>query len=804
MPAPKAFFVSASRSAALSTARAVLIVSAILGAVWLPAPVRAQGGAAVITLVMPVGARQLGMGEAATAISDDVYGTFWNPAGLSFGPVSNEWELMLPGARDGMPPRAFTAVATRPRTGFLVRPAVWVGANDCLAFYDGRRWRDHHEHVLDEGEKIEAVVRRYTGGVGNLDSLAAKVRAYNGVKNKQDEEELITLKIPYDLLFPGQPVTALALDNTDRLWVGTPKGLYRFDGQGWKIFDREEGFTYLPKGTVSKTDSSRAADKLQSGDTLATAAPIPSDTAATTDSAASPFRSLGVTALAAKGTTLWIGTNDGLYEYRQNTMYRRGQNLLPTQSITSIALNDAVEDVYIGLDGHGVARYRAPRTSTGAARWRVFTAATDGLLDDDVRHVLVDRFGHAYTAHPDGVSHFTLRSWEKIRFRGQKVRGLALDEKSRVWVATSEGAWQFTPTHATPKGRRDEEKSKGDPAAENKNERMGGEWEHFHSGNGLHDKDVVSVQAEGSDVWFLTGAGVERYHGAKTQVGFFYETLLPALNLNDLYHAYMAATFPIEEWGTVGGFVNYVSFGKNLTTGEAGGQSTFNAYELVAGLTYATRLNKDAGIGLNAKFIYSALSRGVTSSGENTDGIAASYAVDAGFLQKNLFGLDGLAFGLVLQNMGPAVFYVDQAQSDPIPFTWKLGLAYAVLNRPNHRLTLAADLNREAFYREPGSDQAEPFWIGSWKAIASPGGSGTMLQENIRQTVYNTGAEYVYANVVALRGGYLLDITGERRELDIGLGFMLSDILQIDGAFIRSFDNGIRNGQVRYSMIMRF
>src|SRR5690606_24262576 len=153
------------------------------------------------------------------------------------------------------------------------------------------------------------------------------------------------------------------------------------------------------------------------------------------------------------------------------------------------------------------------------------------------------------------------------------------------------------------------------------------------------------------------------------------------------------------------------------------------AYELVAGLTYATRLNKDAGIGLNAKFIYSALSRGVTSSGEKSDGIAASYAVDAGFLQKNLFGVEGLSFGLMMQNMGPAVFYVDQAQSDPIPFAWKVGLAYALVNTPSHRLTVAGDLNREAFYREPGNDKAEPFWIGSWKAITSPGGGGGVIDE---------------------------------------------------------------------------
>ena len=74
----------------------------------------------------------------------------------------------------------------------------------------------------------------------------------------------------------------------------------------------------------------------------------------------------------------------------------------------------------------------------------------------------------------------------------------------------------------------------------------------------------------------------------------------------------------------------------------------------------------------------------------------------------------------------------------------------------------------------------------------------------LKRTVYNTGAEYVYANVVALRGGYLYDYSGLRKELDVGLGFMLSDILQIDGTFIKSFDGGIRNGQKRFSMILRF
>ncbi|HLU70056.1 MAG TPA: hypothetical protein VKZ88_04740, partial [Fibrobacteria bacterium] len=176
------------RSALRFTFLAAAVLSA-LSAFMLPAPVQAQG-APVITLVMPVGARQLGMGEAAVALSDDVFGTFWNPAGLAFGPVSNEWELMLPAGTAGQPPRNFTAIATRPRTGFLVRPAVWIGADDGLAHFDGRRWRTHHEHVLEQGEKIENVVRRYTGGSGNLDSLTAQVRAFNDVETDEEEDEL--------------------------------------------------------------------------------------------------------------------------------------------------------------------------------------------------------------------------------------------------------------------------------------------------------------------------------------------------------------------------------------------------------------------------------------------------------------------------------------------------------------------------------------------------------------------------------------------------------------------------------------
>ena len=74
-------------------------------------------GSAIITLEMPVGARQLGMGEVGAALADDATAMYYNPAGLAFGPLADEWKVSFPADAKTTP--HFTNMASRAKNGFF-------------------------------------------------------------------------------------------------------------------------------------------------------------------------------------------------------------------------------------------------------------------------------------------------------------------------------------------------------------------------------------------------------------------------------------------------------------------------------------------------------------------------------------------------------------------------------------------------------------------------------------------------------------------------------------------------------------
>lgn len=721
----------------------------------------AASNSSVITLVMPVGARQLGMGETSVGLADDVFATFWNPAGLAFGPLADEWETNLSMKKL---PGAPTALVAIPRTSLFDRGEVWMASGSRLQRWDGKAWRSSHVLELEQGEKAEAVLRRYMGNLWPLDTAAQgellrQVYAASNVRTAEEEADLVDLVVPWSAVVTDS-VRAIVVDQTNKLWLGTDRGLLRYDGRSWRAW-RDSG----------------------SG--------LPSD---------------HVTALAASGAAMWVGTDAGLVRLRQKDdayEFRRfGESFgLGSQEIRALAVQESNRTLWVGTTA-GVSRLEITKE---ASTWKPWLVA-DGILSDTVRSIALDAKGDAWVAHRTGLSHWNGKAWERLVIQDVEVNGVAVDSKNHVWIASNKGAWKYQAPKAA-------------VALDTTDPGSKGKWLHFHSGNGLGSNDAQGVSAQGQDMWFSTSAGIVRERKAKGQVGLFYETLLPALNLKDLYHMYGAVTYPVEEWGTFGGYVNFISFGENEVPVSETSDSVevFNSYEVVGAFSYGTRLSRNWGLGTNFKFLHSSLAPGITVDGQKEDGTATSYAFDIAVLRKNLL-VQNLSLGMSIMNIGPGVFYIDRDQTDPIPLTWKLGLAYRVFKTANHGLSVAADYSRETTSYDK-DNKARNFLSGIYYGVAEPWGEGKapegstwgdILQKNLEESVYNLGMEYNYSSLLSLRSGLLFDPGGQRQELDLGVGVTVSDILQFDYAYIKevsligSQPAGVREGQSRFSMNLLF
>ena len=717
----------------------------LLSAILLAPAMALATGSAIITLQMPVGARQLGMGEVGAALADDATAMYYNPAGLAFGPLADEWRKSYDADAKKAP--YFTHMASRSKNGFFDKSELWAGTAKGILKFDGEQWVNYYSVTLQGNAKIKDAVRTYVGTERGLDEYTRVVKAFNDVKNADDESHVVEVKMPWDLVIKDT-ITAILYENlTEKLWVGTPKGLFRFDGKGWKSFEKELG-------------------------------------------------ERRVTALTKQGASLWIGTDNGLFVYRNGAFEQKGK-VLPSQNINALVWSENRKELYVAVNGTGVARLTPKKSANDKDRWSLFNQE-DGIMDLNPTALAVDSSGHIWATHKGGLSHFTLRKWEQVQFANNTVNDVSVDRKGAIWIATDLGVWRHMPDYATASGRKAEleRSSKEDPQATKRDD----EWTHYHQGNGLSTNKVWAVLPEGNDVWFSTANGMEQYKDADYQLTAFYEKLLPVLNIPDLYHLYGGMTIPLNDWGTLGVSVNFVSFGSTVVSGDLDADDlvAYNSSEIVGGISYGTRFPNDWGLGLSIKFFYSDLSSGAGAGEE--EATTFGYAFDIGVLKKNLF-IPKLNFALVLANIGPSVYYVDKTIEDPIPLTWRLGLSYEILSMADYKWTVAFDYNREVVIDDDNGDP-EPFYIACWKDLFDPDDD----TNSFLQGVFNFGTEFIYSNTIALRLGYLYDRMGKRNEVDFGVGVMISDVLQFDWATIKNVGraDGVRDGQMRFGMLFKF
>jgi hypothetical protein len=294
-------------------------------------------------------------------------------------------------------------------------------------------------------------------------------------------------------------------------------------------------------------------------------------------------------------------------------------------------------------------------------------------------------------------------------------------------------------------------------------------------------------------------------------VSNFYENLLPAFNIPDLWHRSISLYYQPtnKELGGFGLFVNHINMGENIIFDVYGREtSKCESGEWVIALGWGFNFcefgDTTNNLGITVKYINSLLAPGM---GKNGEGTAQSVAFDLGYL--HLFK-SGLRLGFTFVNMGPDVYYIDRTNADPIPFTANLALGYKnrLFFNENFNISFAAETrcDREIVHNKFDGNP-DPFYKALYTDLADK-----TFKENMEECNWHVGYEIGIMNTGFLRHGFLIDPIGSRFEETFGLGLKLFNHFNFDYSYIYSPEGymeekfhgtegstGLRDGQWRIS-----
>lgn len=335
------------------------------------------------------------------------------------------------------------------------------------------------------------------------------------------------------------------------------------------------------------------------------------------------------------------------------------------------------------------------------------------------------------------------------------------------------------------------------------------------SGAGLADNSAA-VFWNPAGIAFLTGS----------EVGFTHSNWLPMFNL-DLFYDYATYRQYIEDLsGSLTASVTYMNYGEFVRTSSNSPDpiGTFRSFDAALTLGYATKLSNSWGLGFNFRVIHSRLADKPTEA-EQGSGVATSVSFDVGamwrpeVLDLPLIGDIGNQFsiGFNLSNIGPKIYYIDQAQADPIPTNFRLGIAARLFEDEYNSLTYTVDFSKllvdkgEAFRGEidtTGTKKRKDFYESIFTAwFDQP------FSEEIRDIVTSMGLEYWYGSEAegfkfALRAGFFYEDPsfGNRKFVTLGAGIRYElygfDFSYITTDVFKGSENHPLNNTLRFSLLI--
>ncbi len=302
------------------------------------------------------------------------------------------------------------------------------------------------------------------------------------------------------------------------------------------------------------------------------------------------------------------------------------------------------------------------------------------------------------------------------------------------------------------------------------------------SGVGLADNSAA-IFWNPAGIAFLTGSEVSITHS----------NWLPQFNL-DLFYDYATYRQYVPDLaGSITASVTYMNYGEFVRTNSSSPDpiGVFRSFDAALTLGYATKLSEDWGLGLNFRLIHSRLSDNPTEQ-EQGSGVSTSVSFDvAAMWRPSHFELpfigdlsNKFSVGMNLANVGPKIYYIDQAQADPIPTNLRFGFAVRPFEDEYNSLTFSLDCYKLLIGVADSSGKRDDFY----KAIFSSWTDEPFSTE-LRQLVTSMGLEYWYGQpqdfMFALRAGMFYEDPsyGNRKFVTLGAGIRY-DMYGFDFSYI--------------------
>ena len=248
--------------------------------------------------------------------------------------------------------------------------------------------------------------------------------------------------------------------------------------------------------------------------------------------------------------------------------------------------------------------------------------------------------------------------------------------------------------------------------------------------------------------------------------------------VNDMSLSYLSAYKKLRKEDAIGVSFKYFNLGEITFTDQSGGiVGNFQPNEFSFGFTYSRMLSKNFSLGLGLKYFRSDLVGSYTSGTGAIAKAINSVAADIGaYYTKDLLVSgknSNIAFGAVINDIGPKVTYTDIDNRNFIPTNLRLGGTYTIEADLYNKFSFSFDANKYMVPSRWDSTGKNPQDMGMLEGMfGSFTDSQNGFKGEMKEIILCMGAEYWYNDLFAIRGGYHYENpqNGNRRYANVGIG----------------------------------